>query len=90
MSREAFWKNHVRAQQSSGLSQSQYCLREKLNASSFSHWVRRLKRAEEPEGRFVSITGSSELEVRVGQAVIRVPRGSDLSELRRLVEALSC
>lgn len=90
MNRETFWKNHVRGQQSSGLSQAKYCVREKLNVSSLSYWTRRLKRAAEPEGRFVAIAGSSELEIRVGQAVIRVPSGSDLAEVRRLVEALSC
>jgi hypothetical protein len=90
MDRETYWRNHLMAQQRSGLRQTEYCLREKLKLSSFNYWARRIKNKREPAGKFVAITGSTELEVRVGQAVIRVPAGSDLTEVRRLVEALSC
>jgi len=89
MDRRAYWLNQVKLQEQSGESQAKYCARNGISDSSFSTWRSRLKK-ELVVGKFVSVGTKEPLEVRVGKALIRVPTGSDLSELRRIVEALSC
>jgi hypothetical protein len=89
MDRRAYWLNQVKLQEASGESQAKYCARNGISDSSFSTWRSRLKK-ELVVGKFVSVGTKEPLEVRVGKALIRVPTGSDLSELRRIVEALSC
>jgi hypothetical protein len=89
MDRRAYWLNQVKLQEQSGESQAKYCARNGISDSSFSTWRSRLKK-ELVVGKFVSVGTKEPLEVRVGKALIRVPNGSDLSELRRIVEALSC
>ena len=90
MDRREYWLNQVKLQEQSGESQAKYCARNGISDSSFSTWRSRLKRESSVVGRFVPVGAKEPLEVRVGKALIRVASGSDLSELRRIVEALSC
>lgn len=83
------WRDHVAKQRSSGVSVAEYCRRAGLPLSTF-----RLKASGQSaqSGKFVPVeTGdrARELEVIVGRAVIRVPPGSDMEAVKRLVEALS-
>lgn len=84
------WRKHIEAQGKSGLSQGEYCARKGLSLASFGYWRQRLSNKEPSSERFVSLPISGVLlEVVIGSAVIRIPPGSDLTELRRVVEALS-
>lgn len=91
MKKSEHWHGHFKAQRESGLSQNAYCVENGLSPSSFRYWQRQLsKKSPGPRGRFVSLAPSpAPLEVVVGSVVVRVAAGSDLSELRRVVEALS-
>jgi hypothetical protein len=90
MDRREYWLNQVKLQEASGESQAKYCARNGISDSSFSTWRSRLRKESLVIGKFVLVGAKEPLEVRVGKALIRVPNGSDLSELRRIVEALSC
>lgn len=86
------WRKHVEKQRSSGLTGAEYCRRQGINYGTFGYWVQRL-REPQSEGKFVEVGATPEqaaIEVAVGKAVIRVPAGADMTQLRRLVEALSC
>lgn len=90
MDKIEYWKKHVLAQRVSGVSQTQYCEDAGLSASSFGYWATRLRGPKSVPGKFESIGAKAAIEVIIGAAVIRVLPGSDLSELRRIVEALRC
>lgn len=92
MNKAEYWKRHLSQQRTSGLSQAKYCAREGVSESSFGYWSRRLgaSKSEKPEGQFVAVGTGEPLEVVVGRVIIRVPAGSDVSDLRRVVEALTC
>lgn len=92
MTKSEYWQRHVVAQRSSGLTQARYCAREGISASQLGYWAQKEERAtSEAPGRFLAIrTSALPLELVVGKVTIRVPSGSDLGEVRRMVEALSC
>jgi hypothetical protein len=91
MTKQEFWKQHIQAQRASGLSQVKYCEQAGLNGSTFWNWSKRLgAKGKESEGKFVALSSRARIEVVVGDVVIRIEPGSDLSELRRIVEALRC
>jgi hypothetical protein len=46
--RDRLWEQHLRDWKSSGLSQAEYCRRNKVNPKSFLYWKRREKAAGEP------------------------------------------
>lgn len=89
MDRREYWSKHCKLQEASGESQADYCRRTGISATSFSTWRRRIKRGSEA-GCFVAVGISEPIELVVGKVVIRVSPGSELSELRRIVDALSC
>lgn len=90
MSRREYWAEQIKLQEQSGETQAKYCGRNGISDSSFSTWRSRLKKETSATGRFVEVGKQEPLEVWIGKALIRVPNGSDLSELRRIVDALSC
>lgn len=92
MKRIEHWNKHVELQRRSGLSQTKYCAENGLSVSSFGYWLQKLsKEGGTSKERFISLTsnGDKPLEIVIGKVVLRVPPGSDLSELRRVVEVLS-
>ena len=91
MSKSEDWKKHITAQRESGLSRSKYCTLHGLSESNFSYWTSRLSsKKRRASGTFVPVTTSAApIEIVIGKVVLRVASGSDLSELRRVVEALS-
>jgi len=92
MEKRKFWEDHIRGQGASGLSIAKYCRKHGLSVSSYGYWRDKLKRQNDEGGGFVEVGGSEEklLEIRTGEHILRVPRGYDVVELRRIVEALSC
>lgn len=93
MNRREFWHRHIRTQKQSGLTQAKYCAREGLSPSTFGYWVLQARKAAQraEEGRFLPVaSGRAAIEIITGGVTIRVLPGSDLSELRRVVEVLSC
>ena len=91
MKKHEHWKGHIKAQAASGMSRSAYCSQKGLSASSFRYWLERLSdERQTSSGTFVSLSANGgALEVVIGRVVVRIPPGSDLTELRRVVEALS-
>lgn len=85
------WAKHVKAQRASDSTRAKYCAAHGLNRSTFDYHAKRVSGAGESEGQFVPVGsgGCEPIEVIIGRAVLRVKPGSDLSELRRIVEALS-
>lgn len=88
MEKQNEWKKRLNDWQGSGLSQAEYCRRHKINEKSFYYWKRRIKKLAGEEGHFIPVASTSELEIIVGKAIIRVPRDYDAVELKRLVAAL--
>lgn len=67
----AYWADHYRNWQSSGLSQRSYCQRERLSFASFDHWRRRAREAADTTPSVVKQPNDSKLTlvpVRVGVA----------------------
>jgi transposase-like protein len=78
------WERAVRDWQGSGISQAEYCRKHKLNEGQFSYWKRKLS------GNFVEVVKEqpSVIELEYHGAKIRINQSSDLSFLRKVLEAL--
>lgn len=83
------WAAHIEGFERSGVRRAEYCRKHGLCESSMAYHLSKVKNAR-AGGRFVGVGVTAPLEVMVGKCVVRVSPGSDLSELRRVVEALSC
>lgn len=92
------WRELVGAWRASGESRQQFASRHEVHPQTLSWWAWRLgSRGEQgvPASAFAEVVVSSEaavtvpdLVVEVGHVRIRVPRGFDVGDLRRLVGAL--
>ena len=90
MDKAKYWTQQIKLQRASGLSRSAYSAKHGVSESSFHYWSKRLSKNAAEGGNFVPVNGvATPLEVVIGKVTVRVPSGSDLSELRRVVEALS-
>lgn len=72
----AQWQTVVAAQQDSGLSQREYCEREGISLSSFSHWRRKLNGKRVAQAQFVELSGEArtdrdwQVELTLGERVV--------------------
>jgi hypothetical protein len=60
LAREKFWRNAIKRQIESGLSQNKFCEREKLSANTFSFWKRLIRKRDsekETSGKGIFATG---------------------------------
>ena len=57
-SKQKHWGNHISCWRKSGLTQRQYCLRQGIALSTFSYWIRKLRKMTESPGptRFYPLT----------------------------------
>jgi hypothetical protein len=91
----AYWKQHVEAFQSSGLSRNEYCEQHQIKVHRLDYWHRRLIRpdgSEQTSGwiplRIKDAPGT--ICLKVGKLEIEVRRGFDrqlLAEVLRVVAA---
>lgn len=60
-SKQKHWENHFSFWRESGLTQRQYCLRQGIAISTFSYWIRKLRKesAEPRPPRFYPLTVKS-------------------------------
>lgn len=91
MKRSVFWENHVRSWEKSGLSQSDYCRREKVSLTSFCSWRKRLE--GKPSGEnFVELTTCSQAEkielVLQSGLVLKLPISISIAKLQELTRCL--
>ena len=92
-----YWEMQVASWRESGLTQSEYCLQNKLNPRSLSNWNRKLKQSwGEPSQTFVEISSFKEIsghderkiEMRIGDIRITMREGIDPLSLRDIASAL--
>ncbi len=96
--KRSYWSAHIKAWNSSGLSQAEYCRVYHLRSNSFTYWKRRFKEIASPHGLIpVQVLqetqppelSSTHLTIRVGNTLsIEVPDGFDASTLARVMEVL--
>lgn len=89
----AFWGQHIKSWQKSGISQAQYCEQKNLRISAFGYWHRKLGSLDS-EIKFVKLpanhprTGST-LEIQFGAEIkIRVDAQFDPELLVQVLKAL--
>lgn len=92
---EAFWRHHVEAWRSSGLTQKQYGAKHGINALTLAHWSHRLQRNSDPPTqalvpvRVVGEVSAAMIELRQGSWRIVVPVGTDPRWLAALIRETS-
>lgn len=94
---EAFWRRHVEAWRSSGLTQKQYSAKHGINALTLAHWSYLLKRrSSKPAQALVPVRVIGEappmtVELQHGAWRIAVPVGTDPRWLAALIrETCAC
>ena len=94
---EAFWRRHVEAWRSSGLTQKQYGAKLGINALTLAHWSHLLKRKSSTPGQAlvpVRVVGNTPtlpatIELQHGAWRIAVPVGTDPRWLAALIRETS-
>ena len=93
---ETKWRGVIGEQERSGLTVREFALRRGINASTLFWWRCRLRRGRVDQAGLVPVTvvdegdaqgGQLELQVR-GDIVLRLPRGFDEADLRRVLAVL--
>ena len=87
---EKQWRRHVKEQANSGLTISRYCKRHKLGAGAFHYWKKKLAQDSSPSP-FVKVVpkakGKDFIHISLDNGVeMKVPSGSDLSKVGKVVE----
>ena len=91
------WRSRIGAWSRSGLTQIEFCKREKLSRSAFSYWKKKLNENDWKDGRnrLVEIPIRSSLDLSIGIGVtlrngIRITIGEECSvgRLREVVQVL--
>jgi hypothetical protein len=92
---EAFWRRHVEAWRSSGLTQKQYGVKHSINAVTLAHWSHRLRRKPNVPAqalvpiRVVGEVSPATIELRRDAWRIVVPVGTDPRWLAALIRETS-
>jgi hypothetical protein len=92
---EAFWRRHVEAWRSSGLTQKQYGVKHGINAVTLAHWSHRLQRKPNPPAqalvpiRVIGEVSAASIELRRDAWRIVVPVGTDPRWLAALVHEMA-
>lgn len=92
---EAFWRRHVDAWRSSGLTQKQYGARHGINALTLAQWSHQLKRKSNKSAqalvpiRVVGAVPPATIELQQGAWRIVVPVGTDPRWLAALIREIS-
>ena len=102
-SRAAYWQKHISQWSESGLTQAEYCRRNKLSAAAFNWWKRHLRKKSKTQKdsstpmQFVEVHGvhpahvgrSENYEIALSRdRIIRVGRDFDSDVLKRLIAAV--
>jgi hypothetical protein len=102
-SRAIYWQEHISQWSESGLTQAEYCRRNKLSAAAFNWWKGQLRRKSKAQKnpstlmQFVEVHGVPPVSVRSGETyevilsrgrAIRVGRDFDSDVLKRLIAAV--
>jgi hypothetical protein len=102
-SRTPYWQKHISQWSESGLTQAEYCRRNKLSAAAFNWWKRHLRKKSKSQKnpstsmQFVEVHGvtpanvgrSENYEILLSRGrAIRVDRDFDSDVLRRLIVAV--
>jgi len=92
--KRAFWEAHVKDWNQSGLTQTEYCRKHRLERSSFNNWKRRLNPSKEPAlvrwqaSVDANAPGQDCIEVRLGRWQVRIPVGIDQGELAKVLTVI--
>lgn len=102
-SRAAYWQKHISQWSECGLTQAEYCRRNKLSAAAFNWWKRHLRKKSKTQKdsstsmQFVEVHGVSPAHGSLGETyevvlsrgrAIRVGRDFDSDVLKRLITAV--
>lgn len=91
-SKQSFWLKHVRAWESSGVSQAVYCQRHRLSLASFGYWRQRCKQDTDASPAVIPIVREPVIHVvqlrSPGGWQIALPASMELGALRALLTAL--
>ncbi len=95
-----FWKTHIRAWERSGLTQSDYCRRNRLKATQFTYWKIKFTQDIPESVSFVPVpvkidhmqseldSGDSGLSVQLGKIKIRIHNNFNPASLVKVVSLL--
>ena len=102
-SRAVYWQKHISQWSKSGLTQAEYCRRNKISAAAFHWWKGQLRKKSKAQKnsstsmQFVEVHGVPTPSVRSGEIyevvlsrgrAIRVGRNFDSDVLKRLIAAV--
>ena len=102
-SRAAYWQKHIFQWSESGLTQAEYCRRNKLSVAAFNWWKRNLRKKSKAQKnssasmQFVEVHGVSPAQVGRSEnyeillsrgRAIKVSRNFDSDVLKRLIAAV--
>jgi len=102
-SRAAYWQEHISQWSESGLTQAEYCRRNKISAAAFHWWKRQFRKKSKAQKnpsasmQFVEVHGVPPTHAGRGETyevvlsrdrVIRVGRDFDSDVLKRLIAAV--
>ena len=91
--KEKDWRRMIERQCQSGRSIASYCREIGVSANRFYYWREKLgagRGQSESSGCFLPVRASVPIEVVIGEVVVRIPAGSDMQEVKRLIEGLRC
>ena len=102
-SRAVYWQEHISQWSESGLTQAEYCRRNKISAAAFNWWKRHLRKKSKTQKdsstpmQFVEVHGvhpahvgrSENYEILLSRGrAIKVSRNFDADVLKRLITAV--
>ena len=102
-SRAVYWQNHISQWSESGLTQAEYCRRNKISAAAFNWWKRHLRKKSKTQKdsstpmQFVEVHGVPPIHSDRGETyevvlsrgrAIKVGRDFDSDALKRLITAV--
>ena len=92
------WARIIRERQESGLTNKEFCAQRGIPEKKYYYWLRRVREAatEAAEPQLVRLDGNSSagkgrrLEIRYGEAELKLPEDVDLKAVAILLNALRC
>ncbi len=98
--KKRFWQTHIRAWEKSGLSQNEYCRRNKLRSNQFCYWKKKMITGNSDITKFVPVAvqphkggenhdlGDSGLTISLGKISIKLKNDFNPSTLVKVVAVL--
>ncbi|HQH25888.1 MAG TPA: hypothetical protein PLP17_00715 [Oligoflexia bacterium] len=90
--KQSQWKKLIAQWERSGQTRSEFCEKRGLSLHQFTYWRTELGKAQQPDGRFVQISGNGSaepLEIRLSNGTtIKIPSRFDQAALKNVLQVL--